>query len=108
MLCEKGGNSLSYNYDLNDPKKALKNIVRKGNAGNQQFLLHPQFLLSNIIFKSHLLVDLTCHGEELALYLTILTFNDPEKETFENIVDKVENAGNQHFLLFPECFSTLS
>ena len=23
---------------------------------------------------------------------------------FENIVGKVENAGNQHFLIFPECF----
>ena len=24
-----------------------------------------------------------------------------EKMTFENIVEKAENAGNQHFLLFP-------
>ena len=23
---------------------------------------------------------------------------------FENIVGKGENAGNQHFLLFPQCF----
>ena len=26
------------------------------------------------------------------------------KKTFKNIVGKGENAGNQHFLLFPECF----
>ena len=26
------------------------------------------------------------------------------KETFENIVEKGENAGNQHFLLFQQCF----
>ena len=26
------------------------------------------------------------------------------KKTFENIVGKGENAGNQHFLLFPQCF----
>ena len=26
------------------------------------------------------------------------------KKTFENIVRKGENAGNQHFLLFPQCF----
>ena len=26
------------------------------------------------------------------------------KKTFENIVEKVENAGNQHFILFPQCF----
>ena len=41
----------------------------------------------------------------LSLYHTIMTFNDPEKEAFfENIVGKGENAGNQHFLLFPQCF----
>ena len=27
-----------------------------------------------------------------------------EKEPFENIVDKEENAGNQHFPHFPQCF----
>ena len=31
-------------------------------------------------------------------------FNDPEQEAFENIEGKGENAGNQHFLLFPQCF----
>ena len=30
--------------------------------------------------------------------------NDPYKKPFENIVGKGENAGNQHFLLFPPCF----
>ena len=25
-------------------------------------------------------------------------------KSFENIVGKGENAGNQHFLLFPQCF----
>ena len=30
-----------------------------------------------------------------------------EKKAFENIVRKGENAGNQHFLLSPQCFSTL-
>ena len=27
-----------------------------------------------------------------------------EEEAFENIVGKGENAGNKHFLLFPQCF----
>ena len=27
-------------------------------------------------------------------------------ERVENIVGKEENAGNQHFLLFPQCFQT--
>ena len=42
----------------------------------------------------------------LALYHTITTFNDPTlyKEPFENIIGKGENAGDQHFLLFPQRF----
>ena len=27
-----------------------------------------------------------------------------KKQLFENILGKGENAGNQHFLLFPQCF----
>ena len=27
-----------------------------------------------------------------------------KQRTFENIVGKGENAGNRHFLLFPQCF----
>ena len=30
--------------------------------------------------------------------------NDTEKEAFEKIVGKGENAGNQHFFPFPQCF----
>ena len=40
----------------------------------------------------------------LTLFHTILTFHDPEKEGYWNIVGKGENADNQHFLLFPQCF----
>ena len=40
----------------------------------------------------------------LTLYHTTLKFNDPKKMAFENIVGKGENAGNQHFLLFRQCF----
>ena len=39
-------------------------------------------------------------SERLTLYHTIPTFNDPEKEAFENIAGTAENAGNQHFLSF--------
>ena len=31
-----------------------------------------------------------------------------KKKAFENIVRKGENAGNQHFLLFPQCFLSFS
>ena len=44
----------------------------------------------------------------VTLYLTIPTFNDIEKKkAFENLVGKGENAGNQHFLLFPKMFTSL-
>ena len=38
---------------------------------------------------------------------TILDFDDPREEPFENIVGKGENAGGQQFLLIP-CFRSLS
>ena len=39
------------------------------------------------------------------LYHTISPYNEQEKKKpFENIVRKGENAGNQHFLLFPPRF----
>ena len=36
----------------------------------------------------------------------MLTFDDSEKNAFEDIVEKGENAGHQHFLPFPQCFLT--
>ena len=38
-------------------------------------------------------------------YFTIPTFNDLREKPSENVVGKGENAGNQHFLLFPQYFS---
>ena len=38
----------------------------------------------------------------LILHHTIPTFDDPD--FFKNIVRKEDNAGNQYFLLFPQCF----
>ena len=40
----------------------------------------------------------------LTLYHTILTFTTLKKKAFGNIVGKGENAGFQHFRLFPEYF----
>ena len=40
----------------------------------------------------------------LTLHHTIPTFNNPIYDAIENIVRKGENDGNQHFLLFPQCF----
>ena len=71
------------------------------NAGHQHFLLFPHFFQRPLIqgyFKS-----LWC-GKELILHNTILCYNNLSKNPFQNIVGKGENAGNQHFLLFPQCF----
>ena len=54
-------------------------------------------------FSVHFKVPHDC----LTLYHTILTVNDPEKEGLENIVGKGENAGYQHFVIFPQCFLPL-
>ena len=43
----------------------------------------------------------------LTLYNKIPTFNDHEKEGLVNIVAKLENAGYQHLLLFPQLFLPL-
>ena len=42
----------------------------------------------------------TYHNNGLNSLPTAPTFKTPS----ENIVGKGENAGNQHFLLFPQCF----
>ena len=53
--------------------------------------------------KYHIQYNRTAHFF-FTLYLKILTFNHPEKEAFEDIEEKGENAGTQHFLFFPHCF----
>ena len=42
--------------------------------------------------------------QNLTLYHTILSFDKPGRLDFKNILGKGENAGNQCFLLFPQCF----
>ena len=46
------------------------------------------------------------HASLLTLNNTVQTFDNSDefKKAFENILGKEENAGNQHFLLFPKCF----
>ena len=40
----------------------------------------------------------------LTLYESFITFGIPKKRPVENIMGKGKNAGNQHFLLFLQCF----
>ena len=45
-----------------------------------------------------------CGALKGILYQATMTFKHPKKRASENIMGKGENAGNQHFLLFPQCF----
>ena len=89
-------------------KKPFEKIVgEKGqNAGNQHYSPFLQCIkIQKSSFELHidcplqLLSIWICYG--LTLYHTILTFNEPEKKPYENMVGKGENSDNQHFLLFP-------
>ena len=58
-----------------------------------------------LLFYRHFLFYIfTEKSHHLTLYHKITFFKDPVYEAFENIVEKGENAGNQHFLLFQQCF----
>ena len=80
----------------------LENTVGKGgNAGDQHFLLFPQFFNSLPHNKILDWSKLKAFADD--------KLNATEKLKFvlgrvENIVGKGENAGYQHFLLFPQCF----
>ena len=43
-------------------------------------------------------------GTGLTLHMQSQLLKTLKKKPSENIVEKGENAGNQHFLLFPQCF----
>ena len=55
------------------------------------------------MFKTNKMSQVLGKGS-LTLYQTIPTFNDPKEEGLGKHSGKRENAGNQHFLLFPQCF----
>ena len=81
----------------------VENIMRNGKIA----CYTCNFSFSHNVFHSY--ISLVCQnaalcGNWLSLYDTIPTFNDPEKGSCENMVGKRENASNQHFSLFPQCF----
>ena len=84
-------------------KKPFENMMGKGeNAGNQHFFLFPQcFLPFPKEFFSHVRIEpfFTFLFTTQSRLLTT-----PRKKPFENMMGKGENAGNQHFFLFPQCF----
>ena len=70
-------------------------------------LYEIHFLFFKIFISFVTFRTLTFVQPILTLYHTVLTFKDPKK-AFENIVGKGENAGNQHFLIFPQYFLPFS
>ena len=78
----------------------------------EKMLVTSIFFFPNNVYKNFFTQlqghqKLLLYRKGLTLYHTIETFTYPRvnfKKTFENIVGKGENAGYQHFLLFPQCF----
>ena len=81
---------------------------KNGRSGGIGVSQRPRFLSFNR-YCAETKYGLRLHRFQcLTLYPTIPSLIDLETESFENIVGKGENAGNQHFLLFPAMFSNLS
>ena len=79
------------------------------NAGHQHFLLFPTMFSK--AFFSRGVKSWDCVAMGLKPYVTCYLFTTqsqhlttPIEKPFENIMGKGENAGNQNFLLFPQCF----
>ena len=62
----------------------------------EKFLVTSNFSFSHSIF--------TCTADTLTYLPQYPLLTTLIKKAFKNIVEKGENAGNQHFLLFPQCF----
>ena len=97
----------------------VENILGKGeNAGYQHFPT-DEFYRMNVKIHIMSMVTLKIHLQLLPIWKDVkfchLTFSTLSqllttlrKKPFENIAGKGENAGNQHFLLFLQCFLHIS
>ena len=59
------------------------------------------FFLGGGVYLSPLMIALFCIYSFTTQFRLLMAL---KKKAFENIVGKGENADNQHFLLFPQCF----
>ena len=81
----------------------IENIVGKGeNAGYQHFLLFPQCFQTRSFPEQY---RRQSNIDDKIIVTQRLKF---VLGRIENIVGKGENAGYQHFLLFPQCFQKRS
>ena len=69
-------------------------------------ILHwKQGLLCDKILSQQLTHDRSyISSTSLTLRHTMAPFYSPDEKAYKNIVGKGENAGNQHFFLFPQGF----
>ena len=94
----------------------------------EKLLVTSNFSFSNSVFKRLILQtrkNQGLFGKELTLYQTTKFWTSPSRKTvdnkinvtykmnlvmgrLENSVGKGENAGHQHYLLFPHCFQRAS
>ena len=124
-------------FDVSRKEAFSKHCGKEENAGNRHFLLFPQcFLLcqrKKLSFMLHLFYCLqVVQGQFFVVWEWVNSLpndkildrskfkafaedmiNMTEKLNFvlgrvETIVEKGENAGYQHFLLFPQCFQKAS
>ena len=87
---------------MHQQQTAFENIVGQAEiAHNDRFLLFPRcFLLNQIIVCISSLGLSTCRGQAQNNKFVVCKV--------ENLVEKGENAGYQHFLLFQQCFQKAS
>ena len=101
-------------------KGALENNVGKGeNAGKPNFFPFPTVF--STLSKKEIIIGATFNSlpnDKILDWFKLKAFADDKINVIEilkvdlgrveNIVRKGENAGYQHFLLFPQCFPKLS
>ena len=63
-------------------------------------IMHKQNKFLSTLINSMLQLLLS----SLTIYHTMMTFEASAENDFWKHCGKEENAGNQHFLLFPQCF----
>ena len=90
-------------------KKPFGNFMEKGeNGGNQYFLLFPQCFVPHFSFYIDKVLVLSFDNLQIIPVQLFTTqsrlLTTLRKRPFENIVGKQETGGDQHFLLFQQCF----
>ena len=76
--------------------------VQHYDAGRTEFMVYLSDQTAIFYIQSMVCTSIYVCSNKFTLYHTFTPLI--KKKLFENIVGKGENAGYQHFLLFPRCF----